>query len=116
MPDGAWLHRIGTAGAAPRVPGRPPFQWLLRVERGKGGKARWVPCDEIVLSLQAYRIAFGLPLPEKDLPLLLSVRRSRWGGLKGIRSRTAIWKLVTGLCSETFLRPRPRPARRCRPV
>ncbi|WP_166618317.1 hypothetical protein [Paraburkholderia madseniana] len=43
-------------------PDAPPFQWLLRVERGKGGKARWVPCDEISLSLQAYRIAFGLHL------------------------------------------------------
>ena len=97
----------------------PPFQWLLRVERGKGGKARWVPCDEIALSLQAYRIAFGLPpvpLPDENLPLLLSVRRSRWGELKGIRSRTAIWKLVTGLCSEALASPRPRPARRCRPA
>ncbi|MBK5169431.1 hypothetical protein [Paraburkholderia domus] len=57
------------------------------------------------MSLQAYRIAFGLPpvpLPDEDLPLLLSVRRSRWGERKGIRSRTAIWKLVTGLCSEAF--------------
>ncbi|SIO72899.1 Site-specific recombinase XerD [Burkholderia sp. GAS332] len=82
-----------------------PLQWLLRVERGKGGRARWVPCDEIALSLQAYRIAFGLPpvlSPDEDLPLLLSVRRSRWGELKGIRSRTAIWKLVTGLCSEAL--------------
>ncbi|OAJ53586.1 hypothetical protein A6V36_37005 [Paraburkholderia ginsengiterrae] len=86
-------------------PDAPPVQWLLRVERGKGGKARWVPCGEIALSLQAYRIAFGLPpvpLPDEDLPLLLSVRRSRWGELRGIRSRTAIWKLVTRLCSETL--------------
>ncbi|CAE6796164.1 site-specific integrase [Paraburkholderia domus] len=89
-------------------PDAPPFQWLLRVERDshwKGGRGRWVPCDEIALSLQAYRIAFGLPpvpLPDEDLPLLLSVRRSRWGERKGIRSRTAIWKLVTGLCSEAF--------------
>ncbi|HEX7906646.1 MAG TPA: site-specific integrase [Paraburkholderia sp.] len=92
-------------------PDAPPFQWLLRVERGKGGKARWVPCDEIALSLQAYRIAFGLPpvpMPEEDLPLLLSVRRSRWGELKGIRSRTAIWKLVTGLCSEALAYARAR--------
>lgn len=86
-------------------PDAPPYQWLLRVERGKGGKARWVPCDEIALSLQAYRIAFGLPpvpAPDEDLPLLLSVRRSRWGQLKGIRARTAIWKLMTGLCSEAL--------------
>ncbi|RDJ97403.1 hypothetical protein [Paraburkholderia lacunae] len=39
-----------------------------------------------------------MPLQDEDLPLQLSVRRSRWGELKGIRSRTAIWKLVTGLC------------------
>lgn len=87
-------------------PDAPPFQWLLRVVRGKGGKARWVPCDEIALSLQAYRIAFGLPpvpTPDEDLPLLLSVRRSRWGQLKGIRARTAIWKLVTGLCREALV-------------
>ncbi|MFM0700729.1 hypothetical protein [Paraburkholderia sediminicola] len=32
-------------------PDAPPFQWLLRVERGKGGKTRWVPCDEIALPL-----------------------------------------------------------------
>ena len=43
-----------------------------------------------------------MPSPDEDLPLLLSVRRSRWGELKGIRSRTAIWKLVTGLCSEAL--------------
>jgi len=64
-----------------------------------------VPCDEIALSLEAYRIAFGLPpvpLPDEDLPLLLSVRRSRWGELRGIRSRTAVWKLVTVLCSEAL--------------
>ncbi|SFU24011.1 hypothetical protein [Paraburkholderia aspalathi] len=89
-------------------PDAPPFQWLLRVERDshwKGGRARWVPCDEIALSRQAHRIAFGLPpvpLPDEDLPLLLSVRRSRCSERKGIRSRTAIWKLVTGLCSEAF--------------
>ncbi|MGF6766261.1 site-specific recombinase XerD [Paraburkholderia sp. GAS33] len=86
-------------------PDAPPFQWLLRVERGKGGKARWVPCDEIALSLQAYRIAFGLPpvpAPDEDVPLLLSVRRSRWGQIKGIRARTAIWKLITGLCREAL--------------
>jgi len=29
------------------------------------------------------------------------VRRSRWGLWKGVRSRTAIWDLVTGLCRET---------------
>jgi hypothetical protein len=86
-------------------PDAPPFQWLLRVERGKGGKARWVPCDEIALSLQAYRIAFGLPpvpAPDEKLPLPLSVRHSRWGQLKGIRARTAIWKLITSLCSEAL--------------
>jgi integrase len=86
-------------------PDAPPFQLLLRVERGKGGKARWIPCDEIAVSLQTYRIAFGLspvPLSDDDLPLLLSGRRSSWGELKGIRSRTAIWKLVTGLCSEAL--------------
>lgn len=99
--------RIEAVPAALRreFPDAPPFQWLLRVERGKGNKARWVPCDEIALSLQAYRIAFGLspvPVPDEDLALLLSVRRSRWGELKGVRSRTAIWKLVTGLCHETL--------------
>ena len=79
-----------------------PFQWPLHAERGK---ARWVPCGEIALSLQACRIAFGLPsvpLPDEELPLLLSVRRSRWDELEGIRSRTAIWKLVTRLGSETL--------------
>ncbi|NPT44900.1 tyrosine-type recombinase/integrase [Paraburkholderia sp. 1N] len=84
-------------------PGAPPFQWLLRIARGKGGKARWVPCDEIALSLQAYRLAFGLPpvpAPDETLPLVLSVRRTRWGQWKGVRSRTAIWELVTGLCRE----------------
>ncbi|MFM0700728.1 site-specific integrase [Paraburkholderia sediminicola] len=30
------------------------------------------------------------------------MRRSRWGELRDIRSRTAIWKLVTGLCSEAL--------------
>ncbi|CAE6818771.1 Tyrosine recombinase XerC [Paraburkholderia aspalathi] len=86
-------------------PDAPPFQWLLRVERGKGGKARWVPCDELALSLQGYRIAFGLPAvpaPDETLPLLLSVRRTRWGDWKGLRSRTAVWKLVGGLCDETL--------------
>jgi integrase len=86
-------------------PDAPPFQWLLRIERVKGGKVRWVPCDEIALSLQAYRIAFGLPpvpASDEELPLLLSVRRSRWGQLKGIRARTAIWKLITSLCSEAL--------------
>jgi integrase len=86
-------------------PDPPPFQWLLRVERGKGGRARRVPCDKIALSLQAYCIALGLPpvpTPDEELPLLLSVRRSRWGQLKGIRARTAIWKLITSLCSEAL--------------
>lgn len=92
------------------------LQWLLRVERGK---TRCVPCDEIALWLQAYRIAFGLPpmpLPDENLPLLLSVRRSRWCALRGIRSRTAIRKLVTGLQQGARLHPRPRPVGRCRPV
>jgi site-specific recombinase XerD len=86
-----------------QFPGAPSFQWLLRIERGKGGKARWVPCDEIALSLQAYRLAFGLPpvpAPDDTLPLVLSVRRTRWGQWKGVRSRTAIWHLVTRLCEE----------------
>ncbi len=43
-----------------------------------------------------------VPLSYEDLPLLPSVRRSRRGELKGIRSRTAIWQLVTGLCSEAL--------------
>ncbi|MFC6307226.1 hypothetical protein E2553_37775 [Paraburkholderia dipogonis] len=84
-------------------PGAPPFQWLLRIERGKGGKARWVPCDAIALSLQAYRITFGrppVPTPDETLPLVLSVRRTKWGQWKGLRSRTAVWHLVTGLCRE----------------
>jgi hypothetical protein len=49
-------------------PDAPPFLWLLRVERGKGGKGG----------------------------------KARWGDLRGIRSRTAIWKVVTRLCSETL--------------
>lgn len=59
--------------------------------------------DDLALSLQAYRIAFGLPpvsAPDEGLPLLLSMRRSRWGQLKGIRARRALWKLMTGLCGE----------------
>ncbi|MEZ0606327.1 hypothetical protein ACAX43_30000 [Paraburkholderia sp. IW21] len=77
-------------------PDAPPFQWLLRVERGKGGKTHWVPCDEIALSLQAYRIAFGLPpvpLPDENLPLLLSVRRSRWvnSGASAAARRSGNW-------------------------
>lgn len=86
-------------------PDTPPFQWLLRVERGKGGKARWVPCAEIALSLQAYRMAYGLPpvpRPDETLPLLLSLRRTRFGQWKGLRSRTAVWNLVKGLCEETL--------------
>jgi hypothetical protein len=79
-----------------------------------------VPCDEIVLSLQAYRLAFGLPpvpAPDETLPLLLSVRRTRWGKLKGLGSRTAVWKVVTGLCDETLAyAPRPPVPRRRRPV
>ncbi|QQC67900.1 tyrosine-type recombinase/integrase [Paraburkholderia ginsengisoli] len=92
-------------------PGAPPFQWMLRIERGKGGKARWVPCDELALSLQAYRLAFGLPpVPAQDdtLPLLLSVRRSKWGQWKGVRSRTAVWHLMTGLCRESAAYARKR--------
>ncbi|CAE6843306.1 Tyrosine recombinase XerC [Paraburkholderia nemoris] len=91
-------------GLRREFPGAPPFQWLLRIERGKGGKARWVPCDAIALSLQAYRLAFGLPpvpAPDETLPLVLSVRRTKWGQWKGVRSRTAVWHLVTGLCRET---------------
>lgn len=87
-------------------PDAAPLQRLLRVERGKGVKARWVPCDEIGLSLQDYRIAFGLPpvpAPDEELPLLLSVRRSPWGQLKDIRARTAIWNLITSLCSEALI-------------
>ncbi|CAB3804497.1 tyrosine-type recombinase/integrase [Paraburkholderia fynbosensis] len=86
-------------------PDAPPFQWLLRVEHGKGGKARWVPCDEIALSLQAYRMAYGLspvPAPDETLPLLLSVRRTRFGIWKGLRSRTGVWNLITGLCDEAL--------------
>jgi integrase len=63
-----------------------------------------VPCDAIALSLQAYRLAFGLPpvpAPDETLPLVLSVRRTKWGQWKGVRSRTAVWDLVTGLCRET---------------
>ncbi|MCX4150035.1 MULTISPECIES: tyrosine-type recombinase/integrase [Paraburkholderia] len=87
-------------------PDAPPFQWLLRVERGKGGKARWVPCDEIALSLQAYRMAYGLPpvpAPDETLPLLLSLRRTRFGNWKGLRSRTTVWNLITGLCAEALV-------------
>lgn len=83
-------------------PDAPEFQWLLRVRRGKGGKSRWVPCDDIALSLQAYRIAFGLPaLPaeSESLPLLLSVRRTKFGDRKGLR-RVAVWNLITSLRDE----------------
>lgn len=86
-------------------PDAPAFQWLLRITRGKGGKARWIPCDELALSLQAYRLAFGLPAvpsPDEPTPLVLSVRRSKWGDWKGLRSRTSIWNVVTGLCREAY--------------
>ncbi|MBN3723563.1 tyrosine-type recombinase/integrase [Burkholderia sp. Ac-20379] len=86
-------------------PDASPFQWLLRVEHGKGGKARWVPCDELAVPLQAYRLAYGLtpvPAPDERLPLLLSVRRTRFGEWKGLRDRSAVWKLLTGLCAETL--------------
>lgn len=39
-------------------PDAPPFLGLLR---GKSGKTRWVPCDEIAMPLQSYRLAFGMP-------------------------------------------------------
>ena len=39
--------------------------------QGRQG-ARWAPCDEIALSLQAYRLAFGLsPVPAPDNALSL---------------------------------------------
>lgn len=93
-------------------PDAPPFQWLLRVKRGKGGKARWVPCDEIAVTFQTYRVAFGLPpIPASDdtRPLLMSVRRARpegeilrqrkgFGGKK--ENRSGIWKLIRRLCLE----------------
>jgi integrase len=74
------------------------------VRYGKGGKTRLVPCDELAVSLQAYRIAFGLspvPAPDERTPLVLSVRRTMWGGWKGIRSRQAIWGVITALRAET---------------
>lgn len=86
-------------------PDASPYYWLIRVVRGKGGKARWVPCDEIALSLQAYRIAFGLPpvpTPDDPTPLLLSVRRSRFGEWRGLRTRTAVWAIVKALTAETL--------------
>lgn len=86
-------------------PDAPEFQWLLQVQMGKGGKGRTVPCDEIALSLQAYRLAFGLspvPAPDENTPLILSVRRSKWGSWKGVRSRQAIWDVITGLRDEAI--------------
>lgn len=83
----------------------PMFQWMLRIERGKGGKSRVVPCTELALSFQLYRAAFNLspiPNPSEKIPLVLSVRRSKWGDWRGIRSRTAIWNVIKGLCDETI--------------
>jgi integrase len=83
----------------------PVFQWLLRVPRGKGGKERWIPCNELALSLQAYRVAFGLaplPSPDDSTPLVLSVRRGKFGGLLGLRSRTSIWNVIKGLGAEAI--------------
>lgn len=95
-----------------QYPDAPPFQWLLRVQRGKGGKARLVPCDEIAITFQTYRVAFGLPplpTPEDSRPLLMSVRRARpegeilqqrkrLGGRK--ENRSGVWKLIRSLCVE----------------
>ncbi|MDT8840219.1 hypothetical protein ParKJ_22610 [Paraburkholderia fungorum] len=98
------IHRV--SGALRReFPDAPEFQWLLHVESGKGGKERWVPCNEVALSLQAYRLAFGLPpvpAPDDPLPLVLSARRTRFGQWKGIRHRQAIWDVVTGLRDEAI--------------
>lgn len=86
-------------------PRAPAFQWLLRVPRGKGGKARWIPCNELALSLQTYRAAFGLPplpSPDDSTPLVLSVRRGKFGNRLGLRSRTSIWNIVKGLGQEAI--------------
>ncbi|RKE23756.1 hypothetical protein B0G76_8437 [Paraburkholderia sp. BL23I1N1] len=79
--------------------------------RGKGGEIHSVPCDALALPLLAYRLAFGLPL-------VLSARRTRWGQWKGVRSRTAIWQLVTGLASPAKQRTTPtrRPGQRPPPA
>jgi site-specific recombinase XerD len=47
------IHRVADA-LRREFPGAPKFQWLLHVESGKGGKERWAPCNEVVLSLHAY--------------------------------------------------------------
>jgi site-specific recombinase XerD len=86
-------------------PHAPEFQWLLRVPRGKGNKERWIPCDDLALSLQTYRIAFGLPpLPSQaeSTPLVLSVRRSKFGEWRGLRSRTAVWNVIKKLNAEAM--------------
>lgn len=86
-------------------PDAPAFQWLLRIARGKGGKARWIPCNALALSLQAYRAAFGLPVlpsPDEATPLVLSVRRDRLGNRLGLRSRTAVWNVIKGLGQEAI--------------
>ncbi|MBR8043157.1 tyrosine-type recombinase/integrase [Burkholderia cenocepacia] len=95
-------------------PDAPPLQWLLRVIRGKGGKSRWVPFNEMAVSLQQYRMAFGLPplpAPDETLPLVMTVRKVRrenhvsrmragFGQTKG--DRTGIYKVIKGLCGEAI--------------
>lgn len=95
-------------------PDAPVFQWLLRVPCGKGNKARWIPCNELALSLQAYRLAFGLPAippPDEATPLVLSVRRGKFSDWLGLRSRTSIWNVTKGLGQEAiaFARSSGRP-------
>jgi len=81
----------------------PEHTWLLQVRHGKGGKSRVVPCAAVIPALQLYRMAFGLPavpLPGESSWLILSVRRTRFGERKPLRSRVAVWKIMTGICAE----------------
>ena len=84
-------------------PTLPEYTWLLQVRHGKGGKPRVVPCAAIIPALQLYRLAFGLPavpLPDESGWLILSVRRTQFGERKPLRSRVAVWKIITGICAE----------------
>ena len=83
-------------------PDAPPYHWLLHVRYGKGGKPRLcratsLPCR--YRRIESPSVCHRSPLPMT--PLVLSVRRTMWGEWKGIRSRQAIWDVITALRAET---------------
>lgn len=104
-------------------PDLPPAVWLLRVKHGKGGKARHVPCEGILPSLQAYRLAYELsplPTPGDTRALLMSTRkatpqlalehplsdaelrqeRERLAHYPPLGSRRAVYDIIQGITEE----------------